>query len=124
MFKKTIISLASAVVLASTPVLGETFGNYDSNSDGKISKDEFYGSVADTGTYSDWDTDGDGLINGTEFAALGYDWDYDVWDVDNNNYVDAGEFYDGYYTAYDADEDGHWQDGEWDDAGEAGLFDW
>lgn len=121
---KVLATLGIALVLGATPAMAKSFSNYDADGNGNISKDEFYGSVADVGTYSDWDTDNDGLISDTEFDELGYDWDYDAWDADADGYLDSDEFYEGYYTAYDADEDGHWNDGEWDDAGERGLFDW
>lgn len=116
--------LGLAVGLASAPVQAAPFASYDTNSDGMISKDEFYGSVADVGTYSDWDADNDGLLSESEFGDLGVDWDYTAWDADDNDYLDSGEFYDSYYAEYDANEDSHWEQGEWDDAGEAGLFDW
>lgn len=115
--------LATALLMSVSPAMA-SFATMDDNGDDKISKDEYYGSITDAGTYSDWDLNSDGLIDEDEFGELGYDWDYDTWDADTNGYVDSGEFYDGYYATYDANEDGHWQNGEWDDAGEAGLFDW
>ena len=96
---------------------------FDANGDGKLSKDEYYGSVSDFGTYSDWDQNDDGLIDEGEFNDLGYDWDYDTWDASSDGYVDSGEFYDGYFGVYDENEDGHWDNGEWDDAGDDGFFD-
>lgn len=117
------LALSSTAALAASP----TFNTLDSDGNGDISKDEFYGSVGDWGTYSDWDTTGDGLIDADEFGVLtsswDVDWDYDPWDADGDGYLDSGEFYDGIYTTYDLNEDGHWQNGEWDDAGEAGLWD-
>lgn len=118
-----VLAFAVAFTLTAGPALAQSFADYDDNGDKQLSKDEFYGSIADAGTYSDWDTSGDGLIDEEEFSELGYDWDYDAWDVNTDGYVDSGEFYDGYYANYDADEDGHWDGDEWDDAGEAGLFD-
>lgn len=122
--KNAIFGFAVVLGLASTPAMAATFSSLDENSDSQISKDEFYGSVADAGIYSDWDADSDGLINESEFDAFDYDWDYTAWDVNEDGYIDSGEFYDTYYVTYDADENGHWDNGEWDDAGEAGLFDW
>lgn len=58
------------------------FEAQDANSDGNISKDEFFGSVSDVGIYSDWD------------------YDFVTWDVDGNSYLDGGEVYDGYFSAY------------------------
>jgi hypothetical protein len=121
---KNLFALGLAVALFSTPAVAQSFAEYDSNGDGQITRDEFYGSVSDAGIYSDVDTNSDGLIGEDEFGELGQDWDYDTWDANSDGYVDSGEFYDGYYADYDSNEDGHWDDGEWDDAGEAGLFDW
>lgn len=97
--------------------------NWDANSDGSVSQDEFYGGISDAGLYPDWDMDNDGLIDENEFAEIGIDEDYDTWDVNEDGYLDSGEFYDGTYSYYDENEDGHWDDGEWDDAGDAGWFD-
>ena len=122
MRKQMLLSLALTLGMLS-PALAQSFESYDTNGDGNVTKDEYYGSIADWGTYPDWDTSGDGLVDEEEFGALGHDWDYDTWDSDANGYVDSGEFYDGLYTTYDSEEDGHWQLGNWDDAGEEGWFD-
>lgn len=122
MKKASIIAIVMA--LASSPAFAATFASQDTNGDGEISRDEFYGSVADAGIYADLDTNNDGLLDENEFGALGYDWDYDAWDTNEYGFVDSGEFYDGLYASYDANEDGHWDGDDWDDAGEAGLFDW
>ncbi|MDF0752426.1 hypothetical protein NLU14_19530 [Marinobacter sp. 71-i] len=102
---------------------GTSFTFQDANDDGKISKDEYYSTLSDAGVYSDWDLDNDGFINETEFDEVGFDYDFATWDVDDNNYLDAGEIYDSYYDTYDDDESGHWNVGEWDDAGDEGYFD-
>lgn len=120
MRKEVILGLALA--LGSTGAFA-SFSSQDANSNGQISKDEFYGVVSDNGKFADWDLDNDGLIENGEFSKLDYDWDFDTWDANADGFLDSGEFYDGYYGTYDANEDGHWDEGEWDDAGENGLFD-
>ena len=100
-----------------------TFDDADANNSGEVSKDEFYGLVSDAGIYSDWDTDSDGFIDENEFNELGLDEDFDSLDANDDSYLDSDEFYDGYFTAFDDDNDGYWSDYEWDDAGDAGLFD-
>lgn len=113
-----------ALSLASTMALAASGSSVqDANSDGNISKDEFFGSMSDVGVYSDWDSDNDGLLTEDEFNELDWDYDFATWDADSNTYLDAGEFYDGYYNSYDEDENGHWDENEWDDAGDGGLFD-
>jgi len=100
-----------------------SFNGHDSNGDGKLTRDEFYGSVSDIGIYSDWDTSGDGLIDENEWTTIGWDYGYNTWDLNRDGWLNSGEFYDGTYNTFDANEDGHWDNGEWDDAGDAGLFD-
>ncbi len=72
MRKEIILGLALAL---SATTASASFSSQDANDDGKVSKDEFYGSAADYGTYSDWDLNDDGLIGDDEFAELGYDWE-------------------------------------------------
>lgn len=121
---KTRIITLLAFSLASTMTFAAgSFTYNDGNDDGKISKDEYYGTLSDAGIYSDWDTDNDGLLTEEEFDEIGYDYDFGAWDYDDNEYLDATELYEGYYDTYDEDEDGHWNAGEWDDAGDDGFFD-
>ena len=123
MYKSVLIALA--LTLSSTAAFAGNydFNDYDANSDGNLTTDEFYGSVSDWGVYRDWDANDDGLIDENEWNDLDWDYTYTDWDADGDGYLDSGEFYDGVYSTYDADEDGHWSNSEWDDAGEAGLFD-
>ena len=124
---RTWIIFATSVLLtgaiASADETFESFETADTDGNGSISKDEFYGLVSDAGIYSDWDYDADGFIEEDEFNEIGLDEDFGVWDVNDDTYLDTDEFYDGYFTTFDEDEDGHWNDLEWDDAGDAGLFD-
>ena len=109
--------------IASADETFESFETADTDDNGSISKDEFYGLVSDAGIYSDWDYDADGFIEEDEYNEIGLDEDFGAWDVNDDTYLDTDEFYDGYFTTFDEDEDGHWDDLEWDDAGDAGLFD-
>ncbi|MDN5882362.1 MAG: hypothetical protein L0H37_08325, partial [Nitrosospira sp.] len=93
-----------------------TFESWDENNDGKITMDEFYGPTSDPGLYSSWDTNGDGLIDHKEWTFIGWDYDYDVWDFDNNGYLDAHELYVGLYTVYDTNKDKKLDKNEWNDA--------
>ena len=119
--------LTTSVMFAAGAALAdqtfESFDTADTNGDGEISKDEFYGLVSDAGIYADWDADSDGFIEEEEFNEIGLDDDFDTWDADENSYLDTNEFYEGYFTAFDEDENGHWNNYEWDDAGDGGLFD-
>lgn len=112
------LSLASSVSLAAA-----NFEFQDQNDDGSISKDEYYSTLSDEGVYADWDLNDDGLIEVGEFEDVGFDYEFSTADVDNNNYLDATELYDSYYDTYDDNENGHWDAGEWDDAGDEGFFD-
>ncbi|HET6632286.1 MAG TPA: hypothetical protein VFG73_06205 [Rhodanobacteraceae bacterium] len=101
-----------------------TFASYDDNGDGKITKDEFYGSIADDGIYADWDANHDGLIEQSEWDN-DFDWDFTfvTWDVDGDGYVGSGEFYDSLFNSYDINDDGFWENGEWHEYYDAGLYD-
>ena len=91
MYRTFILGLALAI--GTTPAFAASFSELDSNGNQELSRDEFYGGVADIGTYSDWDANSDGLLDENEFNEIGGDWDYDTWDADANAYVDPGEFY-------------------------------
>lgn len=112
------LSLSSSMVFAA----GD-FEFNDANQDGILDRNEYYDSMADSGVFSEWDTDNDSLLSEDEFNEIGNDYGFDTWDTDDNYYLDAAEVYDGYYTVYDKDEDGHWNATEWDDAGEDGFWD-
>lgn len=120
-------ALATGIMLATSLAFGdvtfESFDTADIDDSGEITKDEFYGFITDAGIYADYDYDDDGFIDENEYDAIGLEYDFDAWDVDDDDYLDDDEFYDGYFAAFDEDEDGHWDGLEWDDAGEAGLFD-
>lgn len=115
-----------ALVLFGATVLAQTsFDRVDTDGDGSITKDEYYGMVSDAGIYPDHDRDDDGFVDEDEFNENGLNdhADFDTWDLDNDRFLTSGEFYDGAFANYDVDENGHWDGDEWDDAGEAGLFD-
>lgn len=122
------MTLATAILLTGGFALagdakGISFESMDTNQNGEISKDEYYGSIADMGTYSDFDWNSNGLIEENEFGDIDVDGDFDTWDANNDTYLDSGEFYDGVFDTYDADNNDVWDDNEWDDAGDAGIFD-
>lgn len=122
------MTLATAILLTGGIALAggktaATFESMDTNEDRSITKDEYYGSISDMGTYADFDYDSDGLIDEDEFNELGNDGDFDTWDANNDNWLDSGEFYDGVFDNYDANNDDAWDNNEYDDAGESGWFD-
>lgn len=122
------MTLATAILLTGGLALAgggnkPTFETMDTNEDRSISKDEYYGSIADMGVYSDFDYDSNGLIDETEFDESTFDGDFDTWDANNDSYLDSDELYDGVFDNYDANNDDIWTQDEWDDANESGLFD-
>lgn len=54
---------------------------------------------------------------------MDYDYDFGDWDLNDDKNLDEDEFNDGWFNAFDDNENGHWDGDEWDDAGDAGLFD-
>ena len=121
--KKHLILLTTLTFSVPAALAQSAFETNDVNDDGMLSKDEFYGLVTDAGIYPDVDLDSDGLIERHEWDELGLDEDFAEWDEDENEYLGADEFYDGYFFSFDDDEDRHWDGNEWDDAGDEGLFD-
>ncbi|RJS94077.1 hypothetical protein D3260_05770 [Salinisphaera sp. Q1T1-3] len=121
MIKK--LAIAGALAFTATTAFSAAFADMDSNNDGKVTKDEYFGTVADWGTYKDWDTNGDGLIEASEFDAGPFEGSYTYWDYNNDGYLDSYEVYDGLYATYDANDDGYWENGEWHDFDDAGLWD-
>ena len=122
------MTIATAILLTGGLALAgggnkPTFESMDTNDDRSISKDEYYGSIADMGTYSDFDHDSDGLVDEDEFNEAGFTGDFGRWDANNDSYLDSDELYEGVFDNYDANNDDLWDQDEWDDAGDSGLFD-
>lgn len=124
MRNKLFLTIAASLMSASLYADCATFVTMDTNDDGKITKDEYHGTIADVGIYSDLDLDDDGYLTDDEFYETDFDDGlYDDWDVNDDDLLDDDEFYDGAFTYYDENEDAHWNNGEWDDAGDAGFWD-
>lgn len=124
MLNKLLIVVATSLLSASVYANEVSFDDMDTNGDGKVTKDEFHGSMADAGTYSNYDTDGDGYLSEDEFSETNFDdASYGDWDANSDGLLDDNEYYDGSFNYYDENEDGHWQSGEWDDAGDDGFWD-
>lgn len=103
-----------------------SFESVDQDGNGQISKDEFYGTVRDLGIYPNYDRNQDKRLDEAELAVITFDDDFHdgfEWDADGDGFVNEDEFYEGAFTGFDEDESGHWDGDEWDDAGEAGLWD-
>ena len=121
MYKQLIT--ATALALAAGSGFAATFSSLDSNSDDKVTKDEYYGTVSDWGTYSDWDTNSDGLLDADEFNNGPFDGEYVYWDYNNDSYLDSYEVYNGVYSSYDSNDDGYWSNDEWTAFNDAGWYD-
>jgi Ca2+-binding EF-hand superfamily protein len=75
----------------------------------------------DSYAYSDFDTNGDGAIDATEFSnTYGSDL-YNTFDADSNGSVNQNEFGGGVYTLFDANDDNVLSEGEYD-AGVNALY--
>ncbi len=126
--RKTSLALGVMLALGSGSALAATFDTADSNGNGKISKDEYYGYVGDIGVYGDWDLNDDGLLSDDEWAEVDYDFDYDydslsAWDDDDDGLLDDNEVYEGTFADFDLDDDDYLDADEWDDAGDSGWLD-
>lgn len=124
MRNKLFLTIAASLVSASLFAGDVTFDTMDANQDGNVTNDEFRDNISDAGVYADFDLDKDGYLTKDEFQQTGFDDElYDGWDVNKDDRLDDNEFSDGAFFNYDEDEDGHWNNGEWDDAGDAGFWD-
>lgn len=109
------VPLATAILLISGLAFGEgSFERNDTNGDGQLSRDEYYGLISDAGIYSDYDTNGDDILDVNEVESITKEVDFSTWDTDGDGYVSDTEFYDVTFDYYDRDGDGRWDDDEWD----------
>ena len=102
------------------------FAELDANTDNRVTREEFQAYARDRRVFERWDENSDGMYGQDEFDAIGFDdevGDYEAWDTDGNGSLGADEFWGSVFGAFDDNEDGHWDAGEWDDAGDSGLFD-
>ena len=92
------------------------YNEWDADADGFLSDDEL-----NEGIYGVYDEDDDGVFSEDEFnnwnTAWGGDYEYDAWDVNNDNVLDNDEFYTGIgdagiYEGWDVDNDGLYADEE------------
>lgn len=111
------------LAFGSGSVLAASFSTADTNGNGKISKDEYYGYVGDLGVYGTWDLNDDDLLDENEWSEPGYDYDYTSWDLNADGYLDDNELYDGTYSYFDMNDDNLLDTNEWDDAGDDGWLD-
>lgn len=108
----TISCLLTVALLAGAPA-EDSLDARDSDGDGRVSRDDYYGLVDDLGIYPDWDTSSDGAIDRHEYDALGIKDRFDAWDTDDNSRLDKDEFIGAVFANYDLDEDGNWDADEW-----------
>ena len=114
----------------------EEFNEWDVDDDNQWTEDEFGTAFDNAGLFDEWDEDDDDFLTDEEFAvgfftvydiddddtwskeefntwatALGKDFDYSIWDTNDDGVVDSGEFSEavkeaGIYKDYDSDNDG------------------
>jgi hypothetical protein len=100
---------------------GSNMGSVDQNQDNRVTQDELLVVLVDD--FEQADANRDRQLDQNEFNTLGTGQDFDAWDTNNDDYIDDNEFYTGTFDTYDENENAHWEEGEWDDAGSAGWFD-
>ncbi|MDN3721383.1 hypothetical protein QW131_24895 [Roseibium salinum] len=109
MFKTDITALlagsALALSVAASPAVAAIdFSNWDSDSNGSLSKQEFNSGFDNAQVFSAWDDDGDGKLSREEFEAAAADNQdkmqerfgdtdvYAIWDTDADGEVSEREF--------------------------------
>jgi hypothetical protein len=82
--------------------------------DGGLATETITVTMEDTGSasFADLDTDGDGTLDETEYAAF-YDYDYTAWDIDEDGVLDEDEFYTVNFANADTDDDDAISEEEW-----------
>lgn len=76
---------------AATEPMPETYTAMDANSDGRVSKEEFFGYYETSGIYDTWDANNNGMVDRQEFA----DAIFIIYDDNENNYVGKQEWQEG-----------------------------
>jgi hypothetical protein len=85
--------LAIAATLISTSLFAMDFTTAGENGDGKISKDEFYGTLSDAGSYSNFDLDSNYYLMKSEFRVPDHDYGlFNGWDFNKDDRLDEGEY--------------------------------
>ncbi len=120
--KKHPLLLGSLLILGSGVAMADGL-DFDADANGTVDRGEYYIGAGATGQYNTWDMNDDGLLDENEYGRIDADWRFDDLDADDNDFLDAGEWYDATFDAFDDNEDGHWDGDEWDDAGDAGFWD-
>lgn len=121
-FVKSTLAVAFSLVASAALAAGD-FATHDTDGDGVLSDNEFYDYVGDAGAFSQWDANNDGFLDESEFNEAGIGEDFNAWDANNDQYLGASEFYENTYDTFDENENGQWEEDEWDDAGDSGWLD-
>ena len=88
--------------LNSDPV-AQTYLDIDSNSDNRVSEDEFRAYYDESGIYDNWDVNDDGVIDDDEFVEVLYLY----YDDNDDGFIDDAEWQDGVMVD-DYGENGFW----------------
>lgn len=127
--RKTLYSAIAASLLASTAFADVDLVDWDSDNDGVISSAEYRDHMSEHDVIGRYDHDDDDLIDTTEWTKFtddaddefdlydDHDWDeeYQAWDVDNDRQVSESEFNDGLFAMFDENDNGIWEEEEWED---------
>lgn len=118
MYRKLATALAvSTAFIWGSAAAAVPFDSVDKNDNDKISKEE----LTQSNLFESWDGNNDGKLSEGE-AAQHWSKLSDA-DEDKNGYLNEDEFYIFTWTQFNEDENAHIDNGEWDDAGDAGWFD-
>lgn len=90
--------------------------------DGIYSGDQFTSYVDKAGVFTKYDTNSDNAIDQDEYNRLGMKGDFTTWDNDRDSRLNEEEFNSGAYRSFDENNDGRWDEGEWEAARNSRLF--
>lgn len=121
--KRVTLTGAALAVMGTVAWAGGDFNGMDADGDSRVSRDEYDTYVSEVNVLEGRDTNSDGIIDESEYDVIGFESDFDTWDLNGDSYLETDEFQDGIFSHYDANDDGYWENDEFDDADEAGIFD-
>ena len=80
----------------------------------KKATDAWFRKGLEAGSFRQWDTTGDGMLDAVEFTkGLEQTRLFETWDTDNNGYVDKREFEEAAFATWDTSNDGLIRADEW-----------
>ena len=120
--KTLLMTTVAALFAAGAAYAEEVKVLIDTDSDGRVTVEEWDASRADF-AFGEWDTDADSMLSRDEYEARlatqenadsfgGWDDSYAAWDADGDGMLSMEEYNTGLWDAFDEDDDSMWSQDE------------